>query len=92
LIILSFLKWLFDKWQTRVKMHFTAGRWISLHSPMRLKYTRITPSGKITKENVEDFLPIGKAKQEGFYTRKTGRFSFPSRIPIQVITPIEASL
>jgi len=92
LIILSFLKWLFDKWQTRVKIHFTAGRWISLSSPMRLKFTRITPSGKITKENVENFLPIGKAKREGFYTRNTGRFSFPSRIPIQVITPIETSL
>jgi len=86
------LKRLFLSSESRIKVYFTAGRWVTLALPMRLKFTRITPEGKVTYENVEDFLPIGKAKKESFYTRKTGRFSFPLLRPIQVITPIETSL
>jgi len=92
LILLSILKWLFDKWQTRVKMHFTAGRWISLPSPMRLKFTRITPLGKFTRENVEEFLPKGKARRRKFDYRETGRFPVPFKSLRRVRTPIEASI
>lgn len=74
LVVLSWIQWLLQRVRTRVKLYFTAGRWVALAFPMKVKFTRIRPKGLITYENVEDFIPDGKKMTGKPPYRRTQKF------------------
>lgn len=72
MFFMSLFQRILEATETRVKIHFTAGRWVPLPVKMRLKFTRIQSDGTVEDEYVNEFIGEASVEAEGY--AKTRRF------------------
>ncbi len=71
MLFMSQFQKILEATESRVKIYFTAGRWVTIPVPMRLKFTRIDSNGEVSTENLNDFLEDKDLSQPSY--RETRR-------------------